>query len=202
LWYRSNTLRVRWPVTVMATPYCQLRLCSARAVVVPQQSAQPFAATNLGTPERAALSHDQLIAEPLMVARPRVVRPPTRRGRGAAADPRENGGRGTARGSNLTPDRARVRARRIFRRQRGPPFQRDRASHRWLDRGSRSWRRSPTTPLLPISSAIATASMVHAFGIGRVRPRTQHEVLKVGRPAAAAGCGSASWPLDMWRTCI
>jgi hypothetical protein len=36
-------------------------------MIVPQQPAQPFAATNVGTPERAGLRHDQLIAEPLMV---------------------------------------------------------------------------------------------------------------------------------------
>jgi hypothetical protein len=45
----------------------KLRPCSSRAVVVPQQSAQPLTATHLGVPERAGLADDQLVAEPLMV---------------------------------------------------------------------------------------------------------------------------------------
>jgi hypothetical protein len=43
-------------------------------VVVAQQPAQPLAATNMGTCERAGLWRDQVIAEPLMVPLPVVVR--------------------------------------------------------------------------------------------------------------------------------
>ena len=52
----------------------KLRPCSGCAVVVPQQTAQPLTATHAGAPERAGLGHDQLVAEPLMVALPVVVR--------------------------------------------------------------------------------------------------------------------------------
>jgi len=47
---------------------------SGRAAVVSQQSAQPLAATHVGAPERADLWCDQLVAEPLMVPLPMVVR--------------------------------------------------------------------------------------------------------------------------------
>jgi hypothetical protein len=43
-------------------------------VVVPQQPAKPLTATNGGAPEGAALGRDQLVAEPLMVPLPMVVR--------------------------------------------------------------------------------------------------------------------------------
>src|SRR5213596_3856770 len=47
---------------------------SGRAAVVSQQPAQPLAATHVGAPERADLWCDQLVAEPLMVPLPMVVR--------------------------------------------------------------------------------------------------------------------------------
>src|SRR5712692_7513701 len=47
---------------------------SGRAVVVPQQPAQPLAAANVGAPEQAGLGRDQLVAGPLMVPLPIVVR--------------------------------------------------------------------------------------------------------------------------------
>ncbi len=49
---------------------------SGRAVVIPQQPTQPLAATNVnvGAPERAGLGRDQVVAEPLMVPLPVVVR--------------------------------------------------------------------------------------------------------------------------------
>src|SRR2546425_8653100 len=47
---------------------------SGRAAVVSHQSAQPLAATHVGAPERADLWCDQLVAEPLMVPLPMVVR--------------------------------------------------------------------------------------------------------------------------------
>ena len=43
-------------------------------MVVLQEPAQPFAATNVDTLARAALRRDQLIVEPLMVSLPVVVR--------------------------------------------------------------------------------------------------------------------------------
>ena len=43
-------------------------------MVVPQQPAQPLAAANVGAPDRAGLRRDQVIAEPLMVSLPMVVR--------------------------------------------------------------------------------------------------------------------------------
>src|SRR5947199_9938169 len=48
--------------------------CSGRAVVIPQQPTQPLAATNVGAPERAGPWRDQVVAEPLMVPLPMVVR--------------------------------------------------------------------------------------------------------------------------------
>jgi hypothetical protein len=47
---------------------------SGRAVVLPQQSAQPFAATNIGAPERAGLGRNQLVGKPLVIPLPVVVR--------------------------------------------------------------------------------------------------------------------------------
>jgi hypothetical protein len=44
-------------------------------MVVPQQPSQPLTATNVGAPERTGLGRDQLVAEPLMVPLPVVVRP-------------------------------------------------------------------------------------------------------------------------------
>ena len=43
-------------------------------MVVPQQPAQPPAATHVGAPERAGLGRDQHVAEPPMVPLPMVVR--------------------------------------------------------------------------------------------------------------------------------
>ena len=48
--------------------------CSGRAVVILQQPTQPLAATNVGAPERAGPWSDQVVAEPLMVSLPVVVR--------------------------------------------------------------------------------------------------------------------------------
>src|SRR5438034_4237826 len=47
---------------------------SGRAAVVSQQPAQPLAATHVGAPGTADLWCDQLVAEPLMVPLPMVVR--------------------------------------------------------------------------------------------------------------------------------
>src|SRR5438093_6622378 len=48
--------------------------CSGRAVVVPQKPAQPLAATNVSAIARERFWRDQVVAEPLMVPLPMVVR--------------------------------------------------------------------------------------------------------------------------------
>src|SRR5882724_10140908 len=47
--------------------------CSGRTVVVPQQPAQPLAATNVRAIARERFWRDQVVAEPLMVPLPMVV---------------------------------------------------------------------------------------------------------------------------------
>src|SRR2546426_6878843 len=60
--------------TVRSRSVRKLIPCSGRAVVIPQQPTQPLAATNVGAPERAGPWRDQVVAEPLMVPLPVVVR--------------------------------------------------------------------------------------------------------------------------------
>jgi hypothetical protein len=59
---------------VMARSVRKLISCSGRAMVVAQQPAQPLAAAHVGGPKRAGLRRDQLVAQPLMISLPMVVR--------------------------------------------------------------------------------------------------------------------------------
>jgi len=93
--------------TAFARSVRKLRPGSDRAVVVPQQSAQPLTATHVGAPEGASLGCDQLVAEPLMVPLPMGVRHELAEGVEQVTFPEEgSGGRGTPRGSSARAVRA------------------------------------------------------------------------------------------------
>src|SRR5439155_26532449 len=92
-----------------------------RAVVVAQQPPQPLAAANLGAPERAGLWRDQLVAEPLMVSLPVVVRQELVEGAEQATFPEEDQAVETLLADRAPePFRVGVGIRRLDRRQHDP----------------------------------------------------------------------------------
>jgi hypothetical protein len=74
--------------------------CSGRAVVVAQQPAQPLAAAHVRGSKRAGLRRDQLVAQPLMISLPMVVRRELVEGGAAAVSRGRSGCRDTPRGSS------------------------------------------------------------------------------------------------------
>src|SRR5437867_10757201 len=149
---------------------------SGRAAVVSQQPAQPLAATHVGAPERADLWCDQLVAEPLMVPLPMVVRHELVDGAEQPTFPEEDQAVQT-----LRPDRAHEALRvgvgigRLDGRQHDPypalwTIRRNPSVH-LLSRSQMStwWRaRNPSTASV---SRRAACAMNHPSGVG-VEPAT------------------------------